>query len=280
MINKYSALNYTSDLFSISKQKQLEHEMPESHFHSSYEMYYLLEGERQFFLKDRTMMIQNGDLILIRPNVLHKTANAQHSEHEKIILNFKEEFLTSFKDDFFEKLHPLLKKDYLVIRFSLQHKMLLEEMLLQIVKEAQEKNAAYEVYIQTLISQLLIVTSRYVEEHKVEPMNYLNPMHERISDVVRYTNSNYKKNLSLQYVADEFYISPYYLSHAFKEVTGFGFVEYVNSVRIKEAKKLLEETKLKVYMIAEKVGYGSITHFGRVFKEITGHAPLYYRKKT
>jgi len=279
MSGRNFVLNNFADIFSVSRKKQANHVMPDSHFHSSYEAYYLLEGERQFFIKDRTIVIKSGDLIIIQPDVLHKTANGNHPEHEKIIINFKEEFLPAFQGGLFKKLYSAFDEDYLVIHFTLQYKIQVEDMLQQIVQEAMEKKGAYEVYIQSLILQLLILSSRYLEEHVMEPLEYLNPMHERISEIVRYINKQYKKELSLQYLADKFFVSPYYLSHAFKEVTGFTFVEYVNSVRIKEAKKLLEETSLKVYFIASKVGYGSITHFGRVFKEITGHAPLYYRKK-
>ncbi len=271
--------NDLEDIFSVSKKKQLNHVMPESHFHSSYEVYYLLEGERQFFIKDRTIVIKTGDLIIIRPNVLHRTANAEQPKHEKIILNFKEEFLAAFNGNFIYTLHSDFQKDYLVIRFSLQHKIFVEDMLQQIVHEAQEKKSSYEVSIQTFIMQLLIYCSRHLEEYKRKPLEYLNTMHERISEVARYINTYYKNDLSLQYLADKFYVSPYYLSRSFKEVTGFTFVEYLNSVRVKEAKKLLEESNLKVHLIASKVGYGSITHFGRVFKELTGHTPMFYRKR-
>ncbi|BCJ93958.1 hypothetical protein acsn021_15270 [Anaerocolumna cellulosilytica] len=279
MSKRNFVLNNFADIFSVSRKKQANHIMPYSHFHSSYEAYYLLEGERQFFIKDRTIVIKAGDLIIIQPDVLHKTANGNYPEHEKIILNFKEEFIPAFRGDLFKKLYSAFDEDYLVIHFTLQYKIQVEDMLQRIVQEAREKKGAYEIYIQSLVLQLLILSSRYLEEHIMEPLEYLNPMHERISEIVRYINKHYKKELSLPYLADKFFVSPYYLSHAFKEVTGFTFVEYVNSVRIKEAKKLLEETNLKVYFIAAKVGYGSITHFGRVFKEITGHAPLYYRKK-
>ncbi len=271
--------NNLEDIFSVSKKKQLNHMMPESHFHSSYEVYYLLEGERQFFIKDRTIVIKAGDLIIIQPNVLHRTANGEQPKHEKIILNFKEGFLSTLNGNFFNTLHPYFHKDYLVIHFSLQHKILVEDMLQQIVHEAQEQRSSYEVYIQTLIMQLMMYSSRYLEEYNSKPLEYLSTVHERISEVVRYINTYYKNELSLQSLADKFFISPYYLSRIFKEITGFTYVEYLNSVRIKEAIKLLEETNLKVCFIASKVGYGSITHFGRVFKELTGHTPLFYRKR-
>ncbi|MFW5749714.1 MAG: helix-turn-helix domain-containing protein, partial [Halanaerobium sp.] len=87
-----------------------------------------------------------------------------------------------------------------------------------------------------------------------------------------------KKSLTLSSLADKFNYSPAYLSRAFKEVTGFNFVEYKNNVRIKEAGKLLQQSKLSVTEIATEVGFNNITHFGRIFKEITDLSPLAYRK--
>lgn len=279
MLDVNFSYNTVDDLFSVNKRRQSAHVMLESHFHSSYEAYYLLSGKRLFFIKDRTIQIQAGDLILLHANLLHKTADAQMPKHEKIILNFKEEFLPFIERRSFSFLNNF-QDDYRIIHFSAQDKLIIEKFLMEIVKEAQELKDEYVFSIQALLVQLLIFVARNMKEHIMEVPAYINPMHERISEIVRYINENYKKDLSLQYVADHFYVSPYYLSRAFKEVTGFGFVEYVNSVRVKEAKKMLEETSLKVYTIAEYVGYGSITHFGRIFKEITGHAPLYYRKRS
>ena len=110
----------------------------------------------------------------------------------------------------------------------------------------QEKKPGFEMYAQTLVLQLLIICCRHVKQNSMEPMESPSPMHERISEVVRYINSHYMQELSLHLLAEKFYISPYYLSRFFKEATGFTFVEYLNSVRIKEAKKLLEQSSMKV----------------------------------
>ena len=84
--------------------------------------------------------------------------------------------------------------------------------------------------------------------------------------------------LSLDDIASQFYISSGYLCKTFKDITNFTIIEYINYTRVKEAKKLLKTTNTKVADIAMNVGFGSITHFGRIFKQITGNAPLYYRK--
>lgn len=274
------SFNYKNedDSFSISYRKALSHNMPYNHFHSGYELFYLISGERCFFIKDRTIIIKEGDLVLIQPNILHKTTNSDLPEHERIIVNFDRAFLSAPNAALVNSIYPSLQNEYIIINLSVNNRIYVEDSLNKILEEVQQKGIGYELYCETLILQLLIFCSRFLEQNSVKPLMHPSPVHEKISEVVQFINEQYSRDLSLHYLADKFYISHYYLSRVFKDVTGFNFIEYLNSVRVKEAKKLLEDSQLKVNKIAEKVGFGSITHFGRVFREITGHAPLYYRK--
>ena len=76
-----------------------------------------------------------------------------------------------------------------------------------------------------------------------------------------YISDHYAESISLDGLAGVFYLSKFYLSRSFKEVTGYGVNEYVNILRTKRAKQLLEETTLSVSEIAGTVGYESITYF-------------------
>ncbi|WP_214628485.1 AraC family transcriptional regulator [Paenibacillus agaridevorans] len=263
--------------FIVSHRKALSHHMPVSHFHSTYEIYCLLSGMREFFIRDRTITLSEGDVVIIAPNVLHRTTNAQKPKHERLIINVHEGMLSpdgSHK----EALQLLLERDFLLIRGSLRARMAIEPLSRAILQEVQEQGNGFGLFVQTLAVQLLITCCRQMKQNDMGLLEASSPMHERISEIVRHINTHYMEELSLHVLADKFYISPYYLSRSFKEATGFVFVEYVNSVRVKEAKKLLEHSSMKVNQIARKVGFGSVTHFGRVFKMVTGQVPLYYRK--
>ncbi|MGO4495626.1 helix-turn-helix domain-containing protein [Paenibacillus sp. 2RAB27] len=264
--------------FSVSYRKALSHNMPVNHFHSTYEIFYLMSGKRTFFIKDRTMIIEEGDVVIISPNILHRTTNTEMPKHERLIVNIHESQMTSVNGAYRDIFQPLFEHAYFIIKCPLQDKIAIESVAQSIMQEMQEKKPGFEMFAQTLVLQLLIICCRHVKQNAIEPLDTPSPMHERILEVVRYMNTHYMQDLPLHLLAEKFYVSPYYLSRFFKEATGFTFVEYLNSVRIKEAKKLLEQTSLKVSMIARKVGFGSVTHFGRVFKLVTGHAPLYYRK--
>ncbi|WP_159884540.1 helix-turn-helix transcriptional regulator [Paenibacillus puerhi] len=265
--------------FSVSHRKALSHHMPTNHFHSTYEIFYLMSGKREFFIKDRTLVINEGDVIIISPNILHRTTNTEKPRHERLIVNIHENYMASVNGSYMDILQPLFEKEYLVVNLSLHDRLSIEALSNRIMEEIQDQKPGFEMFAQTLVLQLLIICCRHVKQNSIEPMESPSPMHERISEVARYINNHYMQELSLHLLAEKFYISPYYLSRFFKEATGFTFVEYLNSVRIKEAKKLLERSSMKVNLISKKVGFGSVTHFGRVFKSVTGYAPLYYRKE-
>ncbi|MCA1950456.1 MAG: response regulator [Treponema sp.] len=94
-----------------------------------------------------------------------------------------------------------------------------------------------------------------------------------------YIEKNYQyPDLSLEETAAELEISPGYLSRLMKQATGYSFVEYVGRIRIQHALQLLADPAVKVYEIAEKVGYRSQHYFSRAFKQILGISPVEYRK--
>ncbi|WP_425435889.1 AraC family transcriptional regulator [Metabacillus halosaccharovorans] len=278
--NRLKDLLYKNDeeTFTVSYRKALSHHMPANHFHSTFEVYYLLSGKREFFIKDRTFVVQEGDVIIISPNILHRTTNAEMPKHERFIVNIHENYMGSVNQAYQEIFQPLFEQEYIIVRCSLQERLWIESLCQKVSQEIIDEMPGFEMYAQTLVLQLLIICCRHVKQNSLESLEYPSPMHERISEVVRYMNNHYMNDLSLNLVAEKFYVSPYYLSRFFKEATGFTFIEYLNSVRIKEAKKLLEHSSMKVNTIYKKVGFRSITHFGRVFKSITGYAPLHYRK--
>ena len=79
-------------------------------------------------------------------------------------------------------------------------------------------------------------------------------------------------------MAQQISISPYYLSHMFREELAITFVEYLTMVRMEEAKKLLKDPSLSIVAIASQVGYEDASYFSKVFKKHVGMSPNRYRK--
>jgi two-component system response regulator YesN len=94
----------------------------------------------------------------------------------------------------------------------------------------------------------------------------------------QYINENYTWGISLEEVARQVLLSPFYLSHAFTELTGMSFTDYLKTVRIHQAQSLLLTTNKAVAEVATSVGYQDPNYFSRVFRIATGKSPQQYRR--
>lgn len=94
-----------------------------------------------------------------------------------------------------------------------------------------------------------------------------------------YIEKHYMENLSLNVLAEEIHMNPYYFSSFFKKNTGENFKDYVNRIRIEHAVPMLISTDKKTYEIAEKVGFGDIRMFNAAFMKIYRETPGNYRKR-
>ena len=99
-----------------------------------------------------------------------------------------------------------------------------------------------------------------------------------MDEVKRYMHERFAEPLSLQHIAERFYIHPNYFSRRFKEKFGEGFVDYLTDIRMRKAAEWLREDRFKIHQIAELVGFENATYFGTVFRKKFGVTPSQYRE--
>ncbi|MDO5425491.1 MAG: response regulator [Eubacteriales bacterium] len=109
-----------------------------------------------------------------------------------------------------------------------------------------------------------------LQDQQKKGSNYL------VENVKRYVGSNLDKRLTLQDTALTFSISPSYLSQLFKKYAEVGFNEYVSQRKVEKAKEYLKQNQLKIYEIAEQLGFENAFYFSKVFKKFEGCSPRDY----
>ncbi|PZE22100.1 AraC family transcriptional regulator [Paenibacillus xerothermodurans] len=253
--------------------------MTQNHAHDSYEIYYMRSGERFYFIKDRSYWVKRGDLVLIPPNVLHKTMESDSPSHERILINFKEVFMRGLYDEVAPGLLTVFEEGP-VLHPDARELMMIESIMEKMLWEQKHAEPDAEGYIKVLLGELLLLISRHIRhtDRKNKIAEHPTTLHRKVSDMVKHINENFRQPLSLKTLADHFHISSFYLCRIYKEVTGFTVIEYVNQLRVQDAQRLLKTTRLSVTEITERVGFDSSTHFGRIFKALCGMSPLQYRK--
>jgi len=163
----------------------------------------------------------------------------------------------------------------------------------KICEEALKK---YEIDNQTIISMGICdydgldtikdayLNAKQVIEDKLFPMiNTVSNMNRtthkyspQIVDAMKYISQNYSRNITVKMVSDSLFVSESYLMHLFKDNINRTFNECLTDYRIMVAKQLLLSGKLKVYEIAELVGYNDSKYFSQIFRKKTGLSPSQY----
>lgn len=101
----------------------------------------------------------------------------------------------------------------------------------------------------------------------------------KLKDVVHYLDEHYTEDISLDGLAEQFYISKYYLSREFKKEFGTTIIQYILSKKITNAKELLRYSNASIEDIAGLCGIGDASYFNKVFKKIEGCTASEYRKR-
>lgn len=252
--------------------------MQNDHIHDHYELYYLLSGERSYFIKDRSYHIIAGDLVFIDRNAVHKTSDVGIPDHERIVIYLNRNVLEQLYPEWLPMLEEPFMWDTPVLRLPLHESSYLTESMGQIKHELVSIQPSSSLVFRHRIVELLLHAYQQRQNNKHLILDDETPIRRKIADIARYLNDHIAESLPLPEVASRFYISPFYLSRLFKETTGFTYSNYLSLTRVKEAQKLLRETQLPISEIAWQCGFDNFSHFGKTFKKISHLSPRDYRK--
>ncbi len=248
--------------------------MAAMHFHTGYEIYYLIKGERTYYIKDRKYPVNEGEIITVPKGVLHKTGGKGGT---RLLIIFEEEYLSRyFKPEF---IHALLKNFDTAVLCPLPGKKALVDGKLKLVYNLHRAVLDGDTTVEYRLAMAVFDVIYTLCEAK----NYFtkkDSYSERLSDIMRYINENYGHlDNGIAGIAERFFISKYYLCHLFKSSLGLSVIDYVNMVKIREACRLLEDENESVLSVATKCGFNSGSYFAKVFKSYMGIGANEYRKK-
>lgn len=126
--------------FYIERNKvDISFNMPIYHHHNVFEIYYLLEGRRNYFIQNRTYAVMKGDIVLINVQDIHRTMDSNNTPHERILIYFNKDFISSIIND--EKdialLDCFMGKNK-VIRLNVSEQAFVETLLFRMLDENEK----------------------------------------------------------------------------------------------------------------------------------------------
>lgn len=227
------------------------------HSHNVIEMIYMIDAKAHIDTKEKTLYPTWCDMVVYPPHHMHQEyIDPKHSQ-KCIYIRFDAKSTVDL-------LEPFQIKD----KEGKLH-WLIEEIALR-SKEVQHPTR--DKLILTYIKALLWNMELYFETLSLGKQ-------EIVNGVVNYIRYNYAECLTVDKLAALFYVSPSYLSRLFHKSLNISPMNYVNTVRIEVAKKLLSFGTESVNTIAATVGIEDPKYFSRIFKKHVGSTPTEFRKK-
>lgn len=254
------------------------------HYHEYVELLYgLSECDIRVWAEGEIYEIKEGDLCIINSG----TAHAVRSEIAKstyLVIKFEPGILYASEQSVFEfkYLFPFVEgsNDFRkVFRCDELAETEIPALMEDIIREWTAKDYGYEIAVRASVIRASLYLMRKWHSEKSDLSVYEN------SDGVKYIKRamEYAKNSFLTANANEAAdicgLSYGYFSRLFKRIAGKSFTEYVNSIKINEAKKMLATENKSVTDVAMTLGFSSVSYFARQFKKETGIAPHKFKKE-
>ncbi len=247
------------------------------HHHDFYEIYFLVNGNVKYIIENRNYQLVPGDILFISPLELHQPIITEQNIYERIVIWINKQFLDQFSDKLTEISHCFnhLQPDHSnLLRLSPSARQSIQQLIENLNFEYNGKEYGSDViamgYLMQLMVELnrftLLPQERYEEEDKSTAV---------ISEILAYINEHYNENLSLDLIADKFFISKYHLSHEFKRLVGTSFYRYIIQKRLVIAKQLLNDD-MSPTDVYQQCGFGDYTNFYRAFKSTYDISPKEY----
>lgn len=243
--------------------------MSQVHYHYQHELYYLVSGETKYFVGEEIFHLLPGDFIFVPKQVIHKTDSENCLHNERILM--------SFEDSIFDVgTRPLLNmlSECKLIHIPANKAHQVQELLTKLQVETNREDDYKETLMKLYILELLALLCRLKYDYTPQ----ISESEKLINAVADYIRENYSQELTLSVLSKHFALSESCLSRKFKAVAGFGLNEFINSVRIHNAERLLAQGDLSVTRVAELCGYSDSNYFASVFKKIKGTTPAKYAK--
>lgn len=234
---------------------------------TDYCIQYVVKGEGDFFANNRLYKLKKNTLFLLPKRNYHYYCANKDNPYEYLWVHFSGKTFEKFLEEMgLSEFNPVL---YNVVNPSVEKRF---HELLALCRQDVAQN---KYLILGKGYQLLHEFSKTRDTAHSQSKQSENT---RIDEIIEYINANYREDLSLDFLANKFFIDKYYLVKQFKKFTSLTPIQYLIQYRIGAAATLLGSTSQSINEIAEQCGFHTQTNFLLRFKEVFGVSPSDYRK--
>ena len=244
--------------------------MKQPHSHNAIEIECIVDGHLFLEFKNECLRLSKNDIVIIKPNVLHKFLVPSTC---KVCKRINIAILCSALEDaeistFFASTLDSYSQEYLL----LEQNSIIQELMAHIVRELSRRKWGYNTVVKAELTSLMVLLLRSIRKNANSNKPTYAQQAKQLMDAApaeAWTPSTLARQLN---------ISASYLMHLFHAEYSVTLMKYLERIRLELAKRLLSDTQDSILSISSDVGFSTLQHFSYVFKKNIGISPTQYRK--
>ena len=236
------------------------------------ELILICSGSSEYLIHDKKVVIKAGDLLVYNAGVVHDEVSGPDMEVGSYCVGVGGLHMPGLREN------ALISDEKGYVFPTGRYFEDMKELFVMMFRNLAAGEPHAELFCTSLLHALLvsvITVTEGVGETRENPADEPHILGSRIKD---YIDRHYMEPITLQSMGEALRISPYYLSHVFKQMSGYSPVQYLLRRRIGEAQTLLITTDLSITRIAEMVGYDTQSYFNLQFTKNVGMPPNKFRQ--
>ena len=255
-----------------------EEKTKDMHIHDCYEVYYSISGGKQFLIDNQSYDIQPGDLFFINQYESHYLSQVNMEEHERIVISIHPQWIKEIST-------PKTQMNYCFThrQAGISHRISLnkneqQRFMYFIHKITSLSGYGADVMEKAIFTEFMVFLNQTFQSQNqtISEKKLVNYQYDQqVRDILDYINQNINSTITIEHLANHFYLSKSYICRIFKQATGTTINKYLTGRRISIAKSLLSQG-MNVSEVYELCGFHDYSNFLKSFTKTVGVSPKKY----
>lgn len=263
---KTGYLNEKFRFFHIKDQTKKEYLY---HYHDFHKIIVFLSGNVTYRIEGKSYHLKPWDILLVNQGAIHMPEIDTSVPYERIILWIQDDVENTVLNTCFQKASD---RSFNFIRMDSLLQERLKDILFELENTLKSDDFGADLLGQALFSQFMVYLNRlFLEKNYIMDRKSIS-YDSQIDNLIRYINQNLTEDLSIDTLAQKYFLSKYHLMRKFKQETGYTIHNYITSKRLLQARCLITQGT-PVMKAASQSGFLDYTTFVRAYKKQFGAAP-------